>query len=100
MASGSLCFDRYGVAPFASLIRDEETYQDFDEVYLTQTCRFAKDLKYAETESPKPKNARWRRSSKEASLLREATRESHQYEGRITNLIENGKLFSDLAFPG
>ena len=37
-----------GVAPFASLIRDEETYQDFDEIYLTQTCRFAKDLKYAE----------------------------------------------------
>ena len=41
-----------------------------------------------------------RRSSKEASLLRSVTRESHQYEGRITNLIENGKLFSDLGIPG
>ncbi|MEL0286793.1 MAG: ferredoxin--NADP reductase, partial [Paracoccaceae bacterium] len=28
-----------GIAPFASLIRDPETYEKFDEVVLTHTCR-------------------------------------------------------------
>ena len=27
------------------------------------------------------------------------TREPYQYQGRITTLIENGKLFSDLGIP-
>ena len=28
-----------GIAPFASLIRDPDTYEKFDEVILTHTCR-------------------------------------------------------------
>lgn len=35
-----------GIAPFASVIRDPETYEKFDEVILTQTCRDAKELDY------------------------------------------------------
>ena len=35
-----------GIAPFASLIRDPETYQKFDEVIVTQTCRHKAELKY------------------------------------------------------
>ncbi|ODN71274.1 Ferredoxin--NADP reductase [Methylobrevis pamukkalensis] len=35
-----------GVAPFASLIRDPETYEKFDEVILTQTCREVSELAY------------------------------------------------------
>ena len=37
-----------GFAPFASLIRDEEVYEEFEEVYVTQTCRGVKDLAYAQ----------------------------------------------------
>lgn len=36
-----------GIAPFASTIRDPETYEKFDEVILTQTCRDEKELDYA-----------------------------------------------------
>ncbi|HUH50305.1 MAG TPA: ferredoxin--NADP reductase, partial [Mycoplana sp.] len=35
-----------GIAPFASLIRDPETYEKFEEVILTHTCREVSELKY------------------------------------------------------
>jgi len=36
-----------GVAPFASLIRDPDLYQRFDEVILTHTCRRVEELGYS-----------------------------------------------------
>lgn len=35
-----------GIAPFASIIRDPETYEKFDEVILTHTCRDLAELGY------------------------------------------------------
>ena len=35
-----------GVAPFASLIRDPETYENYDQVILTHTCRDVAELEY------------------------------------------------------
>ncbi len=35
-----------GIAPFASLIRDPETYERYDQVILTHTCRDAAELTY------------------------------------------------------
>ena len=37
-----------GIAPFASLIRDPETYDKFEQVILTHTCREVAELKYGE----------------------------------------------------
>ncbi|MEM9011744.1 MAG: ferredoxin--NADP reductase [Pseudomonadota bacterium] len=35
-----------GIAPFASIIRDPETYEKFDKVILTHTCRDVAELDY------------------------------------------------------
>jgi len=35
-----------GIAPFASLTRDPEVYERYDEVILTHTCRTVDELKY------------------------------------------------------
>ncbi len=35
-----------GFAPFASLLRDPQTYEDYDEVIITHTCREAGELTY------------------------------------------------------
>ena len=35
-----------GIAPFASLVRDPETYEKFDRVILTHTCRDVAELEY------------------------------------------------------
>ena len=91
-----------GVAPFASIIRDEAVYETFDEVYLTQTCRYKKDLQYAiaRVEDAKKCPLVGEEASKKLKIYSSVTREPHEYEGRITNLIENGKLFTDLGIPG
>ena len=90
-----------GVAPFASLIRDERTYRNFDEVYLTQTCRYAKDLQYATDRVAEAKECPLvgEEAQKKLKLYSSVTREPYTYEGRITHLIENGKLFTDLGIP-
>ncbi|WP_438987024.1 ferredoxin--NADP reductase, partial [Marivivens donghaensis] len=36
-----------GFAPFASLLRDPETYEKFDEVIVTHTCRDVAELEYS-----------------------------------------------------
>lgn len=90
-----------GVAPFVSLIRDEETYQSFDEVILTQTCRFREDLRYAEAKIEEAKNCPLvgEDAQRKLRFYGSVTRESYVHEGRITNLIESGKFFSDLGIP-
>ena len=35
-----------GIAPFASLIRDPQTFEDYDQVILTHTCRELAELEY------------------------------------------------------
>ena len=35
-----------GVAPFASLMREPESYEKFDKIILTQTCRLNSELEY------------------------------------------------------
>jgi ferredoxin--NADP+ reductase len=87
-----------GVAPFASLIRDEEIYESFDAVYLTQTCRFVKDLQYGEkiVREAKASPLVGEDAERKLHFYGSVTREPHTYEGRITHLIESGKLFEDL----
>lgn len=90
-----------GIAPFASLTRDPETYEKFDEVILTHTCRRVSDLAYG---------ADLVKNLKEDPLIGEeataklkyyptTTREDSPTMGRITTLMENGKLFDDLGVP-
>ena len=37
-----------GIAPFASLIRDPETYEKFETIFLCHTCRNVIDLEYGQ----------------------------------------------------
>jgi len=91
-----------GVAPFISIIRDDRTYEKYDEVYLTQTCRQAKDLQYAIDRVAEAKECPLvgEEAQKKLRYYASVTREPYEYEGRITHLIENGKLFTDLGIPG
>ena len=90
-----------GLAPFASLVRDPETYEKFEEVYMTNTCRDVADLRYgdelfsAATADPLIGEIAGGRLTYYAST----TRQPSKHMGRITTLIENGKLFSDLGIP-
>ena len=41
-----------GIAPFASLIRDPDTFEKFDEIVLTHTCRDHAELAYGANPRP------------------------------------------------
>lgn len=90
-----------GVAPFASIIRDPETYEKFDDVILTQTCREVAELQYARDLVEETKNDPLigEFAAEKLRLFTSTTREDYPVMGRITTLIENGELFSHLGVP-
>lgn len=88
-----------GLAPFASVIRDPETYEKFDNVILTHTCREVAELAYGEDLVAKTMDDPLVGEEARAKLkhFTSVTREEFPRKGRITTLIENGELFSHLG---
>ncbi|MCZ4353920.1 ferredoxin--NADP reductase [Roseovarius aestuarii] len=90
-----------GIAPFASLIRDPDTYEKFDEVILTHTCREVSELTYGKElvaqimDDPLVGELARGRLRHYCSI----TRGDYEFKGRITDLMRSGKLFSDLDVP-
>ena len=74
-----------GIAPFMSLLRDPNTYSDFDKIYVTWTTRTL-----AEQDSYRImlEEAEW-------EFIPTITREDFHTQGRITNLIKEGKVFKN-----
>ena len=91
-----------GIAPFASLLREPETYERFNQVILTHTCRDVADLKFgheliAET---KADILVGEEAQQKLHYYPTTTRETSDKMGRITSLLENGSLFPDLGVAG
>ncbi|MEM7694709.1 MAG: ferredoxin--NADP reductase [Pseudomonadota bacterium] len=88
-----------GFAPFASIIRDPETFEKFDEVIVTQTCREAAELRYAQETVAATFNDPLvgEMVAGRLTLFTSTTREETAHMGRITTLIENGNLFATLG---
>jgi ferredoxin--NADP+ reductase len=90
-----------GLAPFMSIIKDPEIYEQFDNVILTHGVRIKSELAYKQfIEEELPNNEYF------GDLVREklkyyptVTREEFRNQGRLTDLVESGKLFSDLGLP-
>ena len=89
-----------GFAPFASLIRDPETYEKFEEVIVTHTCREVKELTYSRqlvaSVKDDPLCGEFAQSLR---LYATTTRETFPFMGRITDLMASGKVFDDLGVP-
>ena len=94
-----------GFAPFASLLREPDTYEKYDEVIMTHTCRDVAELTYGRTliEDLKQDEMMIELLGEEnlakIKYYPTTTREQSPKMGRITTLIENGELFSDLGVP-
>ncbi|HAW45902.1 ferredoxin--NADP(+) reductase [Roseovarius sp. A46] len=92
-----------GIAPFASLLRDPQTYTDYEEVILTHTCREVGELTYGRELI---ESIRGDEMLEEligegfADKLRyypTTTREESPKMGRITDLMRAGEVFDDLG---
>ncbi|MEM8842332.1 MAG: ferredoxin--NADP reductase [Pseudomonadota bacterium] len=90
-----------GIAPFASLMRDPDTYERYEEVILTHTCREVAELKYGENlerelmEDPLVGEMAQGKFRRYATV----TQEDYERSGRITDKIKSGELFRDLGVP-
>ncbi|MCK0068958.1 ferredoxin--NADP reductase [Kordiimonas laminariae] len=83
-----------GFAPFASIIRDPETYEKFERVVVTHTCRDVAELGYSKQIVDETLNHEFLGELVEGKLFYydSVTREDYHRTGRITTLIENGDL--------
>ena len=95
-----------GFAPFASLLRDPETYEKFDEVIITHTCRDVAELEYSRTLIADLKADEMMQELIGAENLAKiryyptTTREQSPKMGRITDLLNDGTVFRDLGIDG
>jgi len=90
-----------GFAPFASLIRDPESYEKFEQLIVTHTCRQKDELAYsiktvaATTEDPLVGDI----ARDRLHLVTTTTREDSPLKGRITTLMESGQIYTHLGLP-
>jgi ferredoxin--NADP+ reductase len=90
-----------GLAPFMSIVRDPEIYDKFDQIVLVHGVRQVDELAYHDMlleHLPKHEFLGELVSSK-LRYYPTVTRESFRNTGRVTDLIESGKLFDDLELP-
>lgn len=90
-----------GLAPFISVIQDPDTYERFEHVVLIHGVRHVSELAYADfIENELPANPYFGEAVREKLIYYPTvTREPFRNTGRLTDLIESGKLFADIGLP-
>jgi len=90
-----------GLAPFLSIIKDPEVYERFEKIVLVHGVRFVSELAYADylrRDLPQDEYL--------GDMVRDkliyyptVTREPFEHQGRITALVDSGRLFDDIGLP-
>ena len=90
-----------GLAPFLSVIRDPQTYERFEKVILVHGVRVVSELAYAEYITKELPDNEFFGADVRNKLVYypTVTREPYQNRGRLTDLIDSGKLFEDIGMP-
>jgi ferredoxin--NADP+ reductase len=90
-----------GLAPFMSVVRDPEFYEAFEKVILTHGVRWKSELGYYEhIVDDLPENEFFGEMVKDKLIYYPTvTREEFQNKGRLTELLDNGKLNADIGLP-
>lgn len=94
-----------GIAPFASLIRDPDTYERFEQIILTHTCREVAELSYgidlvaSLSDDPLVGEVAAGRLIHDMSATRAETRPEAVHAGRITDRVADGSFFAAHGLP-
>ena len=91
-----------GLAPYLSLVKDPETYERFERVILVHGVRFVRDLAYSDylTNDLPNDELIGELAAARLTYYPTVTREPARHNGRISTLLESGKLHADLGLPG
>ena len=90
-----------GIAPFASLMRDPDTYERYDEIIMMHTCRTVPELEYGRqlVESLSDDPLIGEMVGGKLRYYPTTTRQDSPVMGRITDNLTSGKVFADLGLP-
>ncbi len=90
-----------GIAPFASLMRDPEVYEKFEQVIMMHTCRTVAELEYGRqlVEGLKTDPLIGEMVAGKLLYYPTTTREDFHHMGRVTDNLASGKVFADLGLP-
>jgi ferredoxin--NADP+ reductase len=91
-----------GLAPFASLMRDPEVYEKFDQIIMMHTCREVAELEYGRqlVEGLEVDPLIGELVQGKLRYYPTTTREEFHHMGRVTDNLASGKVFADLGLPG
>ena len=90
-----------GFAPFASLLREPETYEKYDQIIMMHTCREVAELEYGRqlvaglADDPLIGEM----VGDKLRYYPTTTREPFSHMGRVTDNLTSGKVFADLGLP-
>ena len=90
-----------GLAPFISIIKDPEIYEQYDRIILVHGVRYVSELAYQDIISKELPNNEFfgEEVRNKLSYYPSVTREAYTNTGRITDLMVSGKLTKDLGLP-
>ena len=90
-----------GVAPFASLMREPDTYGKYDQIIMMHTCREVAELEYGRqlVEGLKDDPLIGELLGDKLLYYPTTTREPFARMGRVTDNLSSGKVFADLGLP-
>jgi len=90
-----------GLAPFISIIKDPELYEQYEKVVLVHGVRYSSELAYQDYITKELPSNEFLGELTSGKLLYypTVTREPYVHNGRITDLLLSGKLAKDLGLP-
>ncbi|MFN4129702.1 MAG: ferredoxin--NADP reductase [Paracoccaceae bacterium] len=90
-----------GIAPFASLMREPDTYEKYDQIIMMHTCREVAELEYGRqlVETLKDDPLIGEMVGDKLLYYPTTTREPFARMGRVTDNLSSGKVFVDLGLP-
>jgi len=88
-----------GLAPFASIVKDPDVYERYEQIVLVHGCRQVAELAYGEriVDELRRDELFGEIIGGKLEYYPTVTREPFRNRGRITDLITSGKLFADIG---
>ena len=90
-----------GIAPFLSITKEPEVYEQFEKIILVHGVRYEKDLAYYDRFTKElPEHEYLGEMVKEKLIYYPVvSREEYPHRGHITDLMRSGKMFADIGLP-
>ena len=90
-----------GIAPILSITKDPEAYEQFEKIILVHGVRYKDDLAYYDRFTQELQEHEYLGDMVKEKLIYYpvVSREEFKHKGRLTDLMRNGKMFTDIGLP-